>query len=333
MLEIKCTNKSTNCTPRNNRGCREANDKSRRYEEEWIMLCLLMNIRSPGYYEFLRKNNVLPLPCHRTIRSYFSLVDMKCGFDEEFAKLLAKHFETKTILQRHGVLLLDEINLRKSVAVCSKNLTYVGLTDFGNDGPQSTNLKIKQHMVSFSCFSLLLIHTQPNAVFASKNPVKSDELAKLVIKAIVYLERTGAKIHGVIADGASTNAKMWSLLGVSGSMEDTKTWFTHPVDDDRKVFVFSDAPHVIKNVRNRLYNKKKLRVKLSNNYICWDYIAALFNLDIQHAGNARACPKLTQRHVVLNSTLKMRVRLATQFLETLWYKGYIFIYAIIRKDL
>lgn len=46
------------------------NDKSRRYGEEWIMLCLLMNIRSPGYFEFLRKNNVLPLPCHRTIRSY-----------------------------------------------------------------------------------------------------------------------------------------------------------------------------------------------------------------------------------------------------------------------
>ncbi|KMQ90093.1 tigger transposable element-derived protein 7-like protein [Lasius niger] len=101
-------------------------------------------------------------------------------------------------------------------------------------------------------------YTQPIAVFASKNPVKGDELAKLVIKAIAYLERTGAKIHGVITDGAATNANMRSLLGVSGSMEDTKTWFTNPVFDNRKVYVFSDAPHVIKNVRNRLHNKKKL---------------------------------------------------------------------------
>jgi len=47
---------------------------------------------------------------------------------------------SKTSLQRHGVLLLDEINLRKSVAVCSKNLTYVGLTDFGDDGPKSVDI-------------------------------------------------------------------------------------------------------------------------------------------------------------------------------------------------
>ncbi|XP_024940215.1 uncharacterized protein LOC107267238 [Cephus cinctus] len=95
--------------------------KGRRYTQEWIMLCMLMNIRSPGYYEFLRKNNVLPLPCTRTIRTYFSLIDSKCVFDVKFAEILKKQFATKSPLQRNGVLLVDEINLRKSVAVCSKN--------------------------------------------------------------------------------------------------------------------------------------------------------------------------------------------------------------------
>lgn len=113
--------------------------RGRRYTEEWVMLCMLMNIRSVGYYEFMRKNNILPLPCTRTIRSYFSLINAKCGFDEHFAKLLEKHFASKAPLQRHGVLLLDEINLRKSVTV-SKNLTYVGLTDLGDDGQQSTDI-------------------------------------------------------------------------------------------------------------------------------------------------------------------------------------------------
>lgn len=240
--------------------------KNRRYSEEWIMLCLLMNIRSPGYYEFLRKNDVLPLPCTRTIRRYLSVINMKCGFDEGFANLLEKHFDAKTPLQRHGVLLLDEINLRKSVSVCSKNLTYVGLTDFGNDGPQSTNIEDQAtHGLVFMFQPLADSYTQPIAVFASKNPVKGNELAKLVIKAIVYLEKTGAKIHGVIADGAATNAKMWSVLGVSGSKDDIKTWFTHPVDDERQVFVFSDIPHVLKNIRNRLFNKEKLRV--SSNFL------------------------------------------------------------------
>lgn len=235
--------------------------KSRRYSEEWIMLCMLMNIRSPGFYEFLRKNDILPLPCTKTIRSYFSLIQSKCGFDEQFGQLLKKHFDTKAPHQRHGILLLDEINLRKSVAVCSRNLTYVGLTDFGEDGPESTDIRDQAtHGLVLMFQPLADTYTQPIAVFASKNPVKGEELTKLVVKAIIYLERSGAKIHGVIADGAATNAKMWSMLGVSGAMGNTKTWFTHPVDEERKVFVFSDAPHVIKNIRNRLYNKRKLRV-------------------------------------------------------------------------
>lgn len=235
--------------------------RGRRYRDDWMMLCMLMNIRSSGYYEFLRKNNVLALPCSRSIRSYFSLINMKCGFDEQFAELLKKHLATKTPLQRHGVLMLDEINLRKSVAVCSKNLTYVGLTDLGDDGLRSSDISEQAtHGLVLMFQSLADTYTQPIAVFASKNPVKGEELAKLVVKGIIYLERCGAVIHGVIADGAATNAKMWSLLDVRGTMQDTKTWFTHPSDDERKVFVFSDTSHTIKNIRNRLLNQKKLRV-------------------------------------------------------------------------
>ena len=103
-------------------------------------------------------------------------------------------------------------------------------------------------------------YTQPIAVFASKNPVKGDELAKLVIKAITYMENCGAKTHGIISDGASTNKRMATLLGVESTLHCTKTWFTHPNDDKRRVFVFSDVPHVVKCIRNRLYQRGRLKV-------------------------------------------------------------------------
>jgi len=74
-------------------GAAKTSAKGRRYTEEWIMLCMLMNIRSPGYYEFLRRNNVLPLPCTRTIRGYFSLINMKCGFEEFFCKQINNMFD------------------------------------------------------------------------------------------------------------------------------------------------------------------------------------------------------------------------------------------------
>lgn len=85
-------------------------------------------------------------------------------------------------------------------------------------------------------------------------------LAQLIIKAISILENSGAKIDGIVSDGASTNRKLWVKLGISGSIDCVKNYIIHPLDDSRKIFMFSDAPHLIKNVRNRLLNKKSLKV-------------------------------------------------------------------------
>ncbi|KAH9383948.1 hypothetical protein HPB48_025892 [Haemaphysalis longicornis] len=57
---------------------------NRRYTDDWLLLRLLLNIRSPATYSFLRGNNILPLPCVSTIRKYISMVGLKHGFDEDF---------------------------------------------------------------------------------------------------------------------------------------------------------------------------------------------------------------------------------------------------------
>ncbi|KAL6427147.1 hypothetical protein ACFW04_008649 [Cataglyphis niger] len=168
-----------------------------------FMLCMLTNIRSVGYYEFLRKNNIFS--CMRTICSYFSLINAKCDFDKHFAKLLEKYFASKTSLQRHGVLLLNKINIRKSITVCSKNLTYLRLMDLDDDWQQSIDINEQTTHGLVLIFQLLVDDTQI-AVFA-KNSVKGEELTKIIVKAIPYLEQCGAMIHGV-ADGAGTNMKM-----------------------------------------------------------------------------------------------------------------------------
>lgn len=49
-----------------------------------------------------------------------------------------------------------------------------------------------------------------------------------------------------------------------------------------------------------------------NDPIKWEYFKILHKLDSNQLGNARVCPRLTLRHVELDSTAKMRVRLATQ---------------------
>jgi len=82
------------------------------------------------------------------------------------------------------------------------------------------------------------------------------DLTKLVVKAIML--DAEADVLGLTTDGASTNRTMWNNLGISGKIGNTNNSFCNPFDETRKFFAFSDAPHLIKTIRNRLYQKKNV---------------------------------------------------------------------------
>lgn len=130
--------------------------------------------------------------------------------------------------------------------------------------PKANCLKDKAtHGLVFLFQPLADSYTQPIAVFASKGPVNGLTLTQLIVKAVVLLENAGVKVHGLVSDGAQTNKKFWSELGISSKLNSCISYIEHFVDETRKFFIFSDTPHLIKNVRNRLYNNRELMV---NNY-------------------------------------------------------------------
>lgn len=287
---------------------RLANKKSRRYTEDWLLMCLLLHIRSPSAYSFLRDNNVLPLPCVTTVRKYLSMVRVKCGFDSRFFAAFKKKMATKDEFQRHGILVFDEMVVRKEIRVHSKSMTYVGFSDFGDAATASDNLADHGLVFTFRAFGDN--YSQPIAVFASKGPTKGAVLAQLVLKAIFMLEEAGALVDAVVCDGAATNRNMWKEFGVSGAIDNTKHFFTHPADDKRNVYVFSDAPHLMKCVRNRLHAQKVLQ--FHGGRAQWAHYDKLFVVDSGQPGHLRVCHKLSSAHVNPSNTEKMRVRLATQ---------------------
>lgn len=86
------------------------------------------------------------------------------------------------------------------------------------------------------------------------------DLAKIIVKSILLLKNVGVRVEGITSDGATTNRAMWTILGVSGKIDNMKNYFDNPYDENRKVFVFSDAPHLLKTVRrNRLFTKYPYR--------------------------------------------------------------------------
>lgn len=278
--------------------------KGRRYSDNCILLCLLLHIRSPAGYRFLMENEVLALPSIRTIRRYVSMVGFKSGFDKKLFSALERRISTMGDFKRHGAIIFDEMQVRKSRKVDSKTMTYVGLTqDAGDDARE-----LADHALVFMFCPFGDSYAQPIGVFATKNATKGSVLAQLLLQAIVLMKEAGARIHGFVCDGASTNRSMWNMLGINGELERSCNSLTHPTDPERKVFAFSDVPHLFKCTRNRL--KQQRCPKKEAKWIRWDDYAAVYKED--HAGGLKVCPKITNAHIYPSQCEKMRVKLVTQ---------------------
>lgn len=139
----------------------------------------------------------------------------------------------------------------------SKTLNYAGLVDHGKDEETSSDLADHGLVCMFCPFGEN--YAQPIGVFASKNATRGTVLCQLLLQAITLLEAASALIHGVVSDEASPNRTMWSQLNVSGKLNQVKNFFEHPVDPQRKEYMFSDVSHLFKCIRNRLHKQKYLQ--------------------------------------------------------------------------
>jgi len=107
-----------------------------------------------------------------------------------FFSIFKKHISSKDELQKHGIILFDEMLVRKSLSVFSTSLIYIGLIDFGKDVEhnfsKASTIEDKANMaLVFMFLPLCGNYTQPVAVFASREPVHGTVLAQLPLKCII----------------------------------------------------------------------------------------------------------------------------------------------------
>lgn len=203
------------------------------------------------------KNEILPLPCVQTIKRHLSLVKLDFGFDSAFFEMFKKKINLKTQQQKYGVFIFDEMSVRKSFKTNPKNLRYQGVLDFGNDDIASTNNEaLADHALVFGFSSLCENYSQPIGCCTAKGATNGVTLAKLIVQAILLLEHAGAKVTGIICDGAKPNRRMWKEFGITGELGAVKHFFNNPHNENRKIFVLSDTPHLFKCIRNRLLAKE-----------------------------------------------------------------------------
>lgn len=141
---------------------------------------------------------------------------------------------------------MDEMKLSKTVAFNKENLKMEGFVNLGKYTPEHQAGVKGDHalVVMFQPFKGKWVQTL--GCFLSKGSATGTVLHKILLEAVILTERAGLKIDGIAADGASWNRAMWEKFGVT----ENNVSVEHPADPKRRLWFFSDFPHLIKCLRN-----------------------------------------------------------------------------------
>ena len=120
----------------------------------------------------------------------------------------------------------------------------------------------------------------------------------------------------LVLDGSFANQSSVVHLGCKRKdPQDIQTWFPHPDNASKRIYVVFDVCHMIKLRRNLLGDQKVLcqEIDRKSRKIQWSYIEALNNLQ-EDLGFSLA-NKLKKQHIVWQKH-KMNVGLAAQTLSS-----------------
>ena len=283
---------------------------SLKYSPELHSFASTLQFYSTKGYEFVRKTFLNALPHVATIRRWFSKISAGPGFSKFAFQLLETKVEEQRLQgkQVFVALTLDEMSLKKKIDYDEKTSRFVGYVDIGSEivddnMPPATDVLAVMCVGVNNHFKILLGY-----FFICG--LSGQEKANLVQITLQKIHETGARGLSLTCDGPSAHFSMIKELGANLDPENMRPFFNHPSDSTLRVYIFLDAVHMLKLVRNTLGSEKVLFS--SSGPICWRFIEELQNL--QEREGLKAGTKLSKRHILWDKN-KMKVSLAAQTLS------------------
>lgn len=236
-----------------------------RYDDVFLMACLLLKLKSPRAYRHIQKEGLLPLPSVNTIRTMLSSSECKFGFNDLALKTMKTALQGAPFSSTWGQLIFDEIKIKKDLTFDKGTLEHHGIVDFGKNLKTKISKGLADHVLVFMFRPYKCKWVQPFACFASKGAASGSILFELITKAIVILHNHGAIVKGVVSDGAQPNKSAYRMFGIDGRRKSDrqchKFYINHPQDSKTKIFFFVDVPHLLKCVRNHILTHKYVQVQ------------------------------------------------------------------------
>ena len=262
-------------------------------------------------YRYVRKTFDLGLPDPSTVSKWYNVIDGEPGFTEEAlralkAKVLAGQRDGQKVVSS---LMLDEMSIRKHVQYDGKKVR--GYVDLGTDVEVDDTLPEATEALVIMAVSVNSNWKIPCGYFLV-NGLTGEEKANLVRDCLKKLHEVDVNVVSFTCDGPATHLAMLKLLGARLSADNMQAYFPHPCDANVKVYIFLDACHMIKLVRNTWSDWKVLQDE-DGDTIEWKYIVKLHELQEQEG--LRLANKLRSAHIDWKPQ-KMKVNLAAQTLSS-----------------
>ncbi|KAL3225740.1 hypothetical protein MRX96_049148 [Rhipicephalus microplus] len=135
------------------------------------------------------------------------------GFDANLFAVLNEKLAAVPERERRGVLMFDEMSVRKSLHVRESDMALLGKVNFAEHTRTGDNEKDADHVLVFLFRPFLGGWSQTVGTFCASSAAPGSVVAKLLLQCIVHLENSGAVVQAVTCDNSTSNRSALRSLG------------------------------------------------------------------------------------------------------------------------
>jgi hypothetical protein len=284
-----------------------------------IKWCLRIYSRSHSLYADIRDSGFLKLPSGRTLSDYKNFSTSKSGWQTSVLDAMRNNFKEQGFsnVGKLGGLFFDEVKIKEGLLFDPSSWELVGFVDLENrDSVGTGNIQdsLATHILQFYFKSIFANFQYPCAYFLTKG-ISGQNLNRTFWQGVGLLQAYGFTTILTCCDGAAENRSFMKMNCIDETVSQTKNPFS-----DMPLFFISDPPHLMKKLRNNIYNSgckdispRYTRYLLLNSKpILWEHIYSVYQRD---KNRHLFATDMRSSHVRLDSLSKMRVKLAVQVLN------------------
>ena len=284
--------------------------------------CLRIYCKSHSTYSELRDSGFLRLPSGRTLSDYKNFCSSKSGWQTSVFQGMQSSCEQQKVpnVGKLGALIFDEVKIKEGLLFDPSSWELIGFVDLECDNASpdckpTTTEKLASHVLQFYFKSVFSSFNYPCGYFLTRG-ITATQLNRIFWEGVGLLHTHDFEVIVSICDGAPENRTFMDINGCTETVSKTHNPFSNS-----PLFFLSDPPHLVKKLRNNLYNsghkdmcpRYTRCLSLHSKDILWDHVYSVYLRDKQrHLFST----DLRSSHVHLDSLSKMRVKLAVQVLNS-----------------